>query len=317
MTEKATSSDVAAAAFTEALERMKQSAPAVTPGNAAFRPGAGSIEALIDAFENAAQQDESGVEFWLARDLARLLDYADFRNFGNIVEKAKAACTNSGQAVADHFVDVTEMVAIGSGAEREVEDVRLTRYACYLLAQNGDARKKPVAFAQTYFAIQTRRQELRDEAEAPLLSDAEKRVLLREEIKTHNKHLAGAAKAAGVERPVEYAVFQNWGYKGLYGGLDKTGIQRAKGLSKSQDILDHMGSTELAANLFRATQTEEKLRRDQVRGREAANRTHLDVGRKVRQTIQDIGGVMPERLPTEEDVKKVQRRLKRSAREIE
>lgn len=231
-----------------------------------------------------------------------------------VVEKAKIACKSTGQNIEDHFADVRKMVSIGSGAEREILDIHLTRYACYLTAQNGDSRKKPIAFAQTYFAIQTRRQEIRDEDEAQYvpLSEDQKRLLLRDEIKDHNKKLASAAKGAGVIDPFDFAVFQTHGYQGLYGGLDRSGIQRRKGLKSKQHILDHMGSTELAANLFRATQTEEKLRRDQVRGKAAANATHYEVGSKVRQAIKDIGGTMPENLPVAEDIVKVGRRLKKA-----
>ena len=277
-------------------------------------PSGDTIGQLIAAFEDASQMDGGGVEFWSARDLQRLLDYSDYRNFLKTVEKAQDACANSGHRVEDHFVDVTEMVEIGSGAFREVDDVRLTRYACYLVAQNGDARKRPIAFAQTYFAIQTRKQELQDEEAAQYvpLSEDEKRLLLRNEIKEHNKNLASAAKGAGVVQPLDFAIFQTFGYKGLYGGLDRPAIQRKKGLRAKQPLLDHMGSTELAANLFRATQTEEKLRRDNVRGKDAANVTHYDVGQKVRQAIRDIGGTMPENLPPAEDIVKVSRRLKKA-----
>ena len=204
------------------------------------------------------------------------------------------------------------MVALGSGAEREIDDIHLTRYACYLIAQNGDSRKQQVAFAQTYFAIQTRRQEEADEEANAPLSDDQKRVLLREEIKRHNKHLASAAKEAGVVKPLDFAIFQNHGYKGLYGGLDNKAIQRRKGLGAKKNILDHMGSTELAANLFRATQTEDKLRRENIQGKTAANAAHYEVGRKVRQTIKEIGGTMPEALPVAEDITKVERRLSKA-----
>lgn len=274
----------------------------------------GAIDRLIASFEDAAETDDDGdVEFWFARDLQELLGYQRWDTFVEVLAKAQIACAQSGQDVADHFSEVRKMVPIGSSAERKITDFRLSRYACYLIAQNGDARKKQISFAQTYFAIQTRRTEIRDENESDLtpLSEDQKRMLLRDEIKEHNKHLASAAKGAGVERPLDFAVFQTFGYKGLYGGLDKQGIQRRKGLKGKQQILDHMGSAELAANLFRATQTEEKLRRERVRGKDSANATHFDVGRKVRDAIRDIGGTMPEDLPSAEDVKKVARRLKK------
>jgi len=206
------------------------------------------------------------------------------------------------------------MVSLGSGAEREIEDVILSRYASYLVAQNADPKKRPVAFAQTYFAIQTRRQEMSEleQKEYQPLSEDERRCLLRDEIKTHNRHLASAAMSAGVRAGVDFAVFQTEGYRGLYGGLDVPGIRRRKGLNSKQAILDHMESTELAANLFRATQTEDKLRREGIRGKAAANRAHFEIGAKVRQTICDIGGEMPENLPTAEDIKKVGRRLKKA-----
>ena len=189
------------------------------------------------------------------------------------------------------------MVDIGSGAKRQVEDIHLSRYACYLIVQNGDPSKPVIANGQTYFAMQTRRQELADDARFKQLNEDEKRLAIRNELTLHNKQLAAAAKGAGVETAMDYAIFQDHGYKGLYGGLGSKDIHARKGLKKSQKILDHMGSTELAANLFRATQTEEKLRRDQVQGKAQANKTHLDVGRKVRKTIAELGGTMPEKLP--------------------
>jgi len=273
-----------------------------------------TIEKLIAAFEEAAQRDEDGTEFWNARDLLGLLDYSKWDNFVLVIDKAKIACKNSGQPIENHFADAGKKVALGSGAERMIEDISLTRYACYLVAQNADSRKRPVAFAQTYFAIQTRRQEIHDGAETrhTPLSEDQKRLLLREEIKTHNKNLASAASAAGVIKPMDFAIFQNKGYEGLYGGLDKLGIQRRKHLTSKQNILDHMGSTELAANLFRATQTEEKLRRENIQGKQSANAAHFQVGRQVRRAIQDIGGTMPENLPAAEDVAKVSRRLNKA-----
>ncbi|MDZ4381076.1 MAG: DNA damage-inducible protein D [Parvibaculum sp.] len=280
--------------------------------------GDGPIDRLITKFENASQIDDDGIEFWDARDLQELLSYSKWDNFLEVIQKAKSACSGSGQDVENHFADVRKMVSIGSGAEREIEDIRLTRYACYLVAQNGDARKTPVAFAQTYFAIQTRKQEIADEdaAQHLPLSEDQKRILLRDEIKEHNKNLASAAKGAGVIQPIDFAIFQTFGYRGLYGGLDRLGIQRKKGLRAKQNILDHMGSTELAANLFRATQTEEKLRRENIKGKEAANAAHYEVGRKVRETIREIGGTMPENLPPAEDIVKVERRLSKAQEQI-
>jgi len=248
-------------------------------------------------FEGIRQEDDGGAEFWFARDLAPLLDYQDYRNFQRVIEKAKQACEQSGQPVADHFGDITKMVEIGSGAYRPVEDVELSRYACYLIVQNADPGKPVIAHGQTYFAVQTRRQELNDQEAFGQLSEDERRLMLRNELARHNKDLAAAAKLSGVETPLDYAIFQDHGYKGLYGGLGAKDIHARKALKKSQKILDHMGSTELAANLFRATQAEEKLKRDAVRGKKEANRTHLEVGRKVRQTIEELGGTMPENLP--------------------
>lgn len=251
-------------------------------------------------FEGLRQIDEGGNEYWLARPLAKALDYSEYRHFQPVIERAREACVKSKQSVTDHFEDVLEMVRIGSGAKRKLQDVRLSRYACYLIVQNGDPSKPVIANGQTYFAIQTRRQELADNAAFAQLNEDEKRLAIRNELAQHNKHLAAAARDAGVESGLDYATFQNHGYRGLYGGLDASGIHARKGLQKNQKILDHMGSTELAANLFRATQTEEKLRRDEVRGKQQANQTHFEVGQKVRDTIRDLGGTMPEELPTPE-----------------
>ena len=255
----------------------------------------------VSPFERIRRENEAGGEFWSSRDFAAVLEYGDYRNFEAVIEKAKQACFNSGQRVEDHFGDVTEMIEIGKGGQRPVETVLMSRYACYLAIQNADPRKEIVAQGQTYFAIQTRRQELADE-----LIEEERRILLREEIRRHNVQLSDAAKGAGVVEPIDYAIFQNHGYMGLYGGLKMEDIHRRKRLKKSQKILDHMGSTELAANLFRATQAEEKLRRDNVQGKGAANRTHREVGAKVRQTIRELGGAMPENLPVAESIKKIE-----------
>jgi DNA-damage-inducible protein D len=253
-----------------------------------------------DTFEGIRQIDDEGNEFWLARHLSTVLEYSEYRHFQPVIERAKEACRNSKYPVADHFEDILEMVDIGSGAKRKIADIRLSRYACYLIVQNGDPSKSVIANGQTYFALQSRRQELRDDKEFARLSEDEKRLAIRNELAEHNKHLAAAAKDAGVETPVDYAIFQDHGYKGLYGGRGAKDISALKGLKKSQKILDHMGSTELAANLFRATQTEEKLRRDEVHGKQKANQTHFEVGKKVRQTIEDLGGTMPEALPSPE-----------------
>ena len=267
-------------------------------------------------FEQIRQIDDQGNEYWGARQLAKALDYTDFRNFLSVIGKAKEACKNSNHKVENHLVDFNEMVSIGSGAQREMESVKLSRYACYLIVQNADPSKEIVAMGQTYFAIQTRLQEISQmDAYNNLTTDEEKRLFLRNELKKHNLQLAEAAKDAGVVEPVDYAIFQNHGYKGLYGGLDAKGIHERKGLFKSQNILDHMGSTELAANLFRATQTEDKLRRENIQGKSKANETHFEVGKKVRQTIKELGGTMPENLPTEENIKRLEDKENKKLRE--
>ncbi len=265
-----------------------------------------------ESFQNIRREDADGNEYWLARQLSKVLDYSEFRHFLPVIERAKEACKNSGQLVENHFEDILEMVEIGSGARRQINDVKLSRYACYLIVQNGDPSKPVIAHGQTYFAIQSRRQELSDEKEFAQLTEDERRLMLRGELIFHNKALSAAAKDAGVEAGVDYAIFQNHGYKGLYGGLTAKEIHVRKGLKKSHEILDHMGSTELAANLFRATQTEEKLRRDNVRGKVNANRTHYNVGKKVRETISELGGTMPEDLPTpDKSIKQLEREKKK------
>lgn len=263
-------------------------------------------------FAEIKQVNEVGEEFWWARQLGKIFEYSEYRNFLPVIKKAKKACENSGQPISDHFVEMHEMVPIGSGAEREMESYALSRYACYLIVQNGDPGKAVIANGQTYFAIQTRRQELADDESFQQLKEDEKRLFLRKELAEHNAQLADAAHQAGVETSLDYAVFQNHGYKGLYGGLDAKAIHAHKGLKKSHKILDHMGSTELAANLFRATQAEEKLRRDEVKGKKNANRTHFEVGAKVRKTIEELGGTMPEDLPTpSESIKQLDRKKKK------
>ena len=249
-------------------------------------------------FEGICQTTSDGQEFWSARDLAHVLQYSEYRHFLPVIEKAKKACENSDKFIENHFEHILDLVEIGSGAKRSVENYRLSRYACYLIIQNADPSKTIVANGQTYFATQTRRQELANDETFNQLDEDKKRIFPRNELKEHNKQLVEAANQAGVESGLDFAIFQNHGYQGLYGGLDAKGIHQKKGLKKSQQILDHMGSTELAANLFRATQTEEKLRRDGIKGKQKANQAHYKVGTKVRQTIEDLGGTMPEELPT-------------------
>ncbi len=257
----------------------------------------------ISPFERIKRVNAAGNEYWSSRDFAGVLGYADYRNFEQVIGKARMACFNSGQRVEDHFVDITEMIEIGKGGQREINVTLLSRYACYLVVQNADPAKEIVALGQSYFAVQTRRQELTDQA-----IEDDRRLLLRGELRRHNAQLADAAKGAGVIQPVDYAIFQNHGYMGLYGGLTAEGIHQRKALKKGQQILDHMGSTELAANLFRATQTEEKIRREKIKGKDRANRAHHEVGAKVRQTIKELGGTMPEHLPATESVKKLESR---------
>lgn len=257
-------------------------------------------------FESIKHINEYGQEFWYARELQTALEYTEWRNFKKIIDKAKDACATSGNPVGEHFVEVNKSSPMPNGGVREVEDFMLSRYACYLIVMNGDPRKEVIAVGQTYFAIKTRQQELVENYDE--LTENQKRIAIRHEMAEHNKSLAEAAQMAGVETSLDYATFQNYGYMGLYGGLRAADIKVRKGLKKSQNILDHMGSTELAANLFRATQTDEKLRRDNVQGKAAANQVHYQVGAKVRQTIKDLGGTMPEDLPTpEKSIKQLER----------
>ena len=247
-------------------------------------------------FENIKHVDENGTEFWYARELQKALEYTEYGKFLPVIEKAIEACRKTGFDEGNHFAHVSEMVRIGSGAERKMDSYKLSRYACYLIVMNGDPRKEVIALGQTYFAVKTRQKEISDSAAQ--LSEDEKRLAIRDEVTIRNKFLASSAKAAGVETPVDYAVFQNRGYQGLYNGLGMKDIHKRKGLKKNEQILDHMGATELAANWFRITQTDDKLRRENIKGKEKANETHYAVGKKVRQTIAELGGTMPENLPT-------------------
>ena len=265
-----------------------------------------AIGSHVSPFEQIKHISDEGLEYWSSREFSEVLGYGDYDNFKAVIEKAKLACFNSGRDTDDHFRNVTEMVKIGSGATRPIKTVFMSRYACYLAIQNADPKKEIVAQGQTYFAVQTRRQELDDKGIGENITEDEQRLNLRNKIRQHNSQLADAAKDAGVVESADYAIFQNHGYMGLYGGLKVGDIHQRKGLKKSQKILDHMGSAELAANLFRATQTEQKLRRDNVVGKEAANLTHLEVGATVREAIQKLGGTMPEDLPAPESIKKLE-----------
>ena len=263
-------------------------------------------------FEQIKRVDENGAEYWSARDMAKVLEYLEYRNFLPVIKKAKEACANSQHKVEDHFVDMHDMIEIGKGGKRSVDTVKLSRYACYLIVQNADPSKKVVANGQTYFAVQTRIAEIQQMDEYNRLTDEEeKRLFLRHQLAHHNSLLAETAKNAGVVESRDYAIFQNHGYKGLYGGLDAKDIHARKGLKKSQKILDHMGTTELAANLFRATQAEDKLRRENIKGKRNANQTHFEVGKKVRKTIEELGGTMPEDLPVADSIKRLESKEQR------
>ena len=236
-------------------------------------------------FEDIKHIDENGVEFWYARELMSVLQYSNWQNFGRIVDKAKVSCENSDITVLDHFTNVNKMVPIGSGAYRKQVDYKLTRYACYLIAQNGDSRKKVIALAQTYFAIQTRRQEI-SEKEYSLLTEDEKRFYQRDLTRKGNYSLNQAAKNVGVKN---FDKFHNAGYKGLYNGETADDIAKRKGLRYREDILDNMGSEELAANLFRITQTESRLKRDNIDTEKQACDTHNKIGKIVRKAIKQAG----------------------------
>ena len=255
-------------------------------------------------FENIKHINEFGEEYWNARELMIALEYNKWSNFKSAIDKAKESCKNSNITVSDHFADVGKMVSIGSGAKRNQQDYRLSRYACYLIVQNADSRKESVALGQTYFAVQTRRQEI-TEKEYSLLSEDEKRLYQRDLTRKGNYSLNQAAKNAGVKN---FDKFHNSGYKGLYNGETADDIAKRKGLRYREDILDNMCSEELAANLFRITQTESKLKKDNIKRENEANKTHYEVGKEVRNTIKRLGGTMPEDLPTpEKSLKELER----------
>ena len=268
-------------------------------------------------FEDIKVIRADGSEYWPARELAPVLDYAKWENFSKVIDRAMLACKNSGFEITDHFPDVRKMVDIGSGTKRRVKDYELSRYACYLVVQNGDPRKEVIALGQTYFAIQTYRQEVADRFNQ--LDEDNKRLVIRGDIKQWNQMLAEAARDAGVITNEEFAIFQNAGYMGLYGGMNVETIHNKKALSVRDKILDFMGSEELIANLFRISQTESKLRREDIHGTTAASQAHYVVGREVRAAIERVGGTLPENLPTpEKSISQIEREqiaaLKESAK---
>ena len=249
-------------------------------------------------FEDVKQVRSDGSEFWRARELAPVLEYTKWENFAKVIKRAMIACENSGHSVEEFFPEVRKTSAMPHGGVKEIADYELSRYACYLIVQNGDPRKEVIALGQTYFAIQTYRQEVADRFNE--LDEDSRRLVVRGDIKQWNQLLAETARSAGVITQEEFAIFQNAGYMGLYGGLDVQDIHKRKGLEVGQKILDYMGSTELIANLFRISQTEEKLRKDGVDNAQMATSVHHSVGSEVRKAIEKIGGTMPEDLPTPE-----------------
>ncbi|MDR0737907.1 MAG: DNA damage-inducible protein D [Prevotellaceae bacterium] len=257
-------------------------------------------------FEQIKHANENGVEYWFARELASVLGYTEWRNFTKVMDRATLACKNSGQRILDHFVELNKMVDIGSKTKRKIADYKLTRYACYLIVQNGDPRKEVIATGQTYFAIQTRRQEVADYFNQ--LDEDNRRLVVRGDVRQWNQMLVEAAHNAGVITEEEFATFQNAGYMGLYGGETVADIHKRKKLQPKQKILDFMNSQELIANLFRISLAEEKIRKGQIQRTEHATAAHNAVGQEVRRTIERVGGVLPEDQPTpEKSIEEVQR----------
>lgn len=262
-------------------------------------------------FEQLKRFNEHGAEFWSARDLQEHLGYKQWRRFEDAIQRAITSCQQSGNEPTNHFAGAGKMVPLGSRSQREIPDFHLSRFACYLIAQNGDPRKAEIAFAQKYFAVQTRRQELSDAHTA----DTE-RTELRELAKHEFRALSGAAQDAGVHSRM-FGIFHDAGYKGLYGGRGVTAIKQRKGVPEKENLMDRMGTTELAANQFRMTQARDKLKREGIRGEQAAIQAHQQVGREVRTAIERIGGTMPENLPPEEHIKEVRKRLKHATPKLE
>lgn len=257
------------------------------------------------SFESLKKLNEYGVEYWSARDLQSLLGYSQWRRFENAIKKAQESCKQSGNDPKHHFAGAGKQIQFGKGATQMVDDYHLSRFACYLIAQNGDSRKPEIAHAQKYFAIQTRRQELSDEIAADL-----ERLELRKQASVEFKALSGAAREAGVQNKM-FGIFHDAGYKGLYGGFGADAIKARKGIDPKEQLMDRMGTTELAANQFRMTQTRDKLKRENVRNQRDAIETHESVGKEVRAAIAKIGGILPENIPPAEPIKNVEKRLKK------
>jgi DNA-damage-inducible protein D len=258
------------------------------------------------SFEGLKKINDHGAEYWSARELQPHLGYSQWRRFEDAIKRAITSCEQSENAPGNHFADVGKMVPLGSGSQRETQDYHLSRFACYLIAQNGDPRKPEIALAQKYFAVQTRRQELSDQRAA----DAE-RLELRRQTAEEFKALSGAAEQAGVQSRM-FGIFHDAGYKGLYGGMGNKAIKAHKGIADGENLMDRMNATELAANQFRMTQTRDKLAREAIHGEKHAIQTHLEVGREVRDAIERIGGALPETIPPAEPIKQVEKRLKLS-----
>lgn len=292
--------------FEEALQRYIQTDPTEMGIAGIVNMKEDKIDDLMSAFEAKAHIDQDGIEFWYARDLQKLFGYQRWENFAKVINKAQTACHKSNHNIDDHFRHIAKMVQIGSETNRDIDDIIMTRYACYLTAQNASSRLKQVAFAQTYFAIQTRKQELHEQSVNQELTEDQKRVIIRQQIKQHNKSLASTAKKSGVVTGQDFAKFHHFGYMGLY-QANLAAVKRKKGLPAKTDLLDHIGSTELAANFFRVTQAEEKLRKDNVTSKEDANKTHYEVGRKVRTLMLQLSGIAPEDLPAAQNLKQIEK----------
>lgn len=258
-------------------------------------------------FERIKHYDEDGREMWLARELQKALEYDEWRNFVQVIRKAMLACSNAGFETSDNFRQTTVLSELGKGGKRSVIDFELSRYACYLIVQNGDPSKEVIALGQTYFSIKTREMEIQEEYDK--LSEDEKRLMIRKSLAKHNTRLADTAQSAGV---LHYGQFQDAGYMGLYNGETAGDIHKRKHLKPGEKILDWMNGSELGANLFRITQTEEKIKRESIRGQDELNQAHYQVGRRIRGVIQDLGGILPENQPTpEKSIKQIEAEQKR------